>query len=104
MAERNTLHLFNKIVGDVMEALRLETDARVFRWIYDGAYNVGEYIEYTREVQNHTIFEESQRLKQLDMQKYTEFLHIDCANLLSPHKPPAAWRLRRTLDTNPYII
>ena len=104
MAERNALRLFNKIVGDLMQALRLETDASLFRRIYGGDYCVGQYIEYKREVQNHTIFDESQSLKQLDMQKYIELLHIDCANLLSPHNPPDAWRLHRALDTNPYII
>jgi len=87
-----------------MEALSNEPDGKVFRWIFDGDYSVGEYIRHTNTSQIHTILEESQALKQLDMEQYEKLLRIDCADLLSPHKPPATWRLRRAADTNPYTV
>jgi len=89
MAERSAQNLFDKILRDVREALRHETDTRVFEWTYMGNFFVGDYIGHTSMSQNHTIFEEFQTLMHLDMQKYQELVLIDCANLLSPHRPTA---------------
>jgi len=89
MAERSAQNLFDKIHRDLREALRHESDSRVFEWIYMGSFLVVDYIGYTSMSQNASIFQESQTLMHLDMKKYQELVLIDCVNLLSAQRPTA---------------
>ena len=89
MAERSAQDLFDKIHRDLREALRLESDSRVFEWIYMGNFLVGDYIGHTCMAQNAIIFQESETLQHLDMKKYRELVLIDCMHLLTVQRPTA---------------